>query len=103
MCLYRPVDQHGIAVDFLLSAKRDQAAATWFLCKVIGRLAVTDEPLLFFPVVRRGMISQIGQILPNHPIRSLQDIKGWLQEDSGSENMRQETNSCRGLSQCSEE
>lgn len=33
--LYRAVDQHGNTIDFLLSAKRDQAAAVRFLRKAI--------------------------------------------------------------------
>jgi putative transposase len=34
--LYRAVDKAGNTVDFLLTAKRDRAAAQWFLTRAIG-------------------------------------------------------------------
>jgi IS6 family transposase len=35
--LYRAVDSTGATIDFLLSAKRDEAAAERFLAKALGR------------------------------------------------------------------
>jgi IS6 family transposase len=35
--LYRAVDSSGATIDFLLSAKRDAAAAERFLAKALGR------------------------------------------------------------------
>ena len=37
MYLYRAVDLDGATIDFLLSAKRDVAAAERFLAKALGR------------------------------------------------------------------
>jgi len=39
--LYRPIDKHGVPLDFLLTAKRDLAAAGRFF-----RKALKDQPLL---------------------------------------------------------
>jgi len=50
VCLYRAVDSTGATIDFLLSAKRDAAAAECFLAKALGgenhpapRVINTDE------------------------------------------------------------
>ena len=37
MYLYRAVDSRGQTIDFLLSAKRDAAAAKWFFRKALGQ------------------------------------------------------------------
>jgi len=58
--LYRSVDSTGATIDFLLSAKRDAAAAERFLAKALGgknhpapRVINTDEPAGYPPAIVR--------------------------------------------------
>ena len=37
VCLYRAIDKHGDALEFLLSAKRDEKAARKFFKQTIGK------------------------------------------------------------------
>src|SRR5262249_35805316 len=58
--LYRAVDSSGATIDFLLSAKRDSAAAERFLAKALGgknhpapRVINTDEHAAYPPAIVR--------------------------------------------------
>src|ERR1700723_3361103 len=56
--LYRAVDSTGATIDFLLSAKRDEAAAERFLAKALGRenhLAPRVINTASTPVIRRRL------------------------------------------------
>ena len=58
--LYRALDSSGATIDFLLSAKRDAAAAERFLAKALGgenhpapRVINTDEHAGYPPAIKR--------------------------------------------------
>ena len=60
MYLYRALDSSGATIDFLLSAKRDSAAAERFLAKALGgenhpgpRVINTDEHAGYPPAIER--------------------------------------------------
>jgi IS6 family transposase len=60
VCLYRAVDSSGATIDFLLSAKRDAAAAERFLAKALRgenhpapRVINTDEQAGYPPAIVR--------------------------------------------------
>src|ERR1700737_2406111 len=60
VCLYRAVDSSGATIDFLLSAKRDAAAAERFLAKALRggnhpapRVVNTDEHAGYPPAIER--------------------------------------------------
>jgi transposase-like protein len=46
-CLYRAVDESGKTVDFLLTAKRDIAAAKHFLDKAIAANGLHDKVAVY--------------------------------------------------------
>src|SRR5271168_3795476 len=64
--LYRAVDSSGATIDFLLSAKRDAAAAERFLAKALGgenhpvpRVINTDEHAGYPPAIARLKAEEI--------------------------------------------
>ena len=82
--LYRAVDSSGATIDFLLSAKRDAAAAERFLAKALGgenhpapRVINTDEHAGYPPAIER--LKAAGALEENcrhRPVQYLDDLSG---------------------------
>jgi putative transposase len=57
--LWRAVDQHGVVLDILVQARRDQASAERFLrcvlqgCEYEPRVVITDKLASYAPAIRR--------------------------------------------------
>src|SRR6202051_136842 len=81
--LYRAVDSTGATIDFLLSAKRDAAAAERFLVKALGgenhpapRVINTDEHAGFPPaLVRLKSAGALGENCRHRPVQSLNNVQ----------------------------
>jgi IS6 family transposase len=83
--LYRAVDSSGANVDFLLSAKRDAAAAERFLAKALGgenhpapRVINTDQHAGYAPAIVQGLT---GIVIPSRKTQArhsgqLRSIRG---------------------------
>ena len=80
--LYRAVDSTGATVDFLLSAKRDAAAAERFLAKALGgenhpapRVINTDEHAGYPPaIVRLKAEEALEENCRHRPVQYLNNI-----------------------------
>ena len=86
--LYRAVDSSGATIDFLLSAKRDAAAAERFLAKALGgenhpapRVINTDEHAGYPPaIVRLKAEEALKENCRHRPVQYLnwRPLKNWL-------------------------
>jgi IS6 family transposase len=80
--LYRAVDSSGATIDFLLSAKRDAAAAERFLAKALGganhpapRVINTDEHAGYPPaIVRLKAEETLNDNCQRRSVQSLNNI-----------------------------
>ena len=86
MYLYRAVDSSGATIDFLLSAKRDAAAAERFLGKALGvenhpapRVINTDEHAGYPPAIVR--LKSAGALVENCRHRPVQYLNNVLEQD----------------------
>jgi transposase-like protein len=84
--LYRAVDSSGVTIDFLLSAKRDAAAAERFLVKALGgenhpapRVINTDEHAGYPPAIVR--LKSAGALVENCRHRPVQYLNNVLEQD----------------------
>jgi len=84
--LYRAVDSSGATIDFLLSAKRDAAAAERFLGKALGgenhpapRVINTDEHAGYPPAIVR--LKSVGALEENCRHRPVQYLNNVLEQD----------------------
>jgi len=84
--LYRAVDSTGATIDFLLSAKRDAAAAERFLAKALGgenhpapRVINTDEHAGYPPAIVR--LKAEGVLVENCWHRPVQYLNNVLEQD----------------------
>jgi IS6 family transposase len=84
--LYRAVDSSGATIDFLLSAKRDAAAAERFLGKALGgenhpapRVINTDEHAGYSPAI--GRLKSVGALVENCRHRPVQYLNNVLEQD----------------------
>ena len=84
--LYRAVDSTGATIDFLLSAKRDAAAAERFLAKALGgenhpapRVINTDEHAGYPPAIVRLKAEETLEENPRH--RPVQYLNNVLEQD----------------------
>ena len=84
--LYRAVDSSGATIDFLLSAKRDAAAAERFLGKALGgknhpspRVINTDEHAGYPPAIVR--LKSVGILEENCRHRPAQYLNNVLEQD----------------------
>jgi transposase, IS6 family len=84
--LYRAVDSSGATIDFLLSAKRDAAAAERFLGKALGgenhlapRVVNTDEHAGYPPAIVR--LKSAGALVENCRHRPVQYLNNVLEQD----------------------
>ena len=84
--LYRAVDSTGATIDFLLSAKRDAAAAERFLVKALGgenhpapRVINTDEHAGYPPAIER--LKAEGALEENCRHRPVQYLNNVLEQD----------------------
>jgi transposase, IS6 family len=84
--LYRAVDSSGATIDFLLSAKRDAAAAARFLGKALGgenhpapRVINTDEHAGYSPAIVR--LKSVGALVENCRHRPVQYLNNVLEQD----------------------
>jgi transposase, IS6 family len=84
--LYRAVDSTGATIDFLLSAKRDAAAAERFLAKALGgkdrpapRVINTDEHAAYPPAIVR--LKADGALEKNCRHRPVQYLNNVLEQD----------------------
>src|SRR6266481_3148753 len=81
-CLYRAVDSSGATLDFLLSAKRDAAAAERFLAKALRgtnhpapRVINTDEHAGYPPaIVHLKAEGALGQNCRDRPVQYLNNV-----------------------------
>jgi transposase, IS6 family len=80
--LYRAVDSSGATIDFLLSAKRDAAAAERFLAKALGgenhpapRVINTDKHAAYPPAKADGVLDE------NSKHRPVQYLNNVLEQD----------------------
>src|SRR5271166_3039403 len=87
--LYRAVDSSGATIDFLLSAKRDAAAAERFLGKALGgenhpapRVINTDEHAGYPPAIER--LQAEGALEENCRHRPVQYLNNVLEQGSPS-------------------
>src|SRR6476660_6283123 len=83
--LYRAVDSSGATIDFLLSAKRDAAAAERFLAKALGgenhpapRVINTDEHAGYSPAIVR--LKSVGALVENCRHRPVQYLNNVLEQ-----------------------
>ncbi len=88
MYLYRAVDSAGAAIDFLLSAKRDAAAAERFLAKALGgenhstpRVINTDKHSGYPPAIVQ--LKAEGALEENCRHRPVQYLNNVLEQDHG--------------------
>jgi IS6 family transposase len=84
--LYRAVDSTGATIDFLLSAKRDAAAAERFLAKALGgenhpapRVINTDEHAGYPPAIAH--VKAEGALEENCRHRPVQYLNNVLEQD----------------------
>ena len=84
--LYRAVDSTGATIDFLLSAKRDAAAAERFLVKALGgenhpapRVINTDEHAAYPPAI--AQLKAEGALEENCQHRPVQYLNNVLEQD----------------------
>jgi transposase, IS6 family len=84
--LYRAVDSTGATIDFLLSAKRDAAAAERFLAKALGganhphpRVINTDEHAAYPPAIVQ--LKAEGALEANCGHRPVQYLNNVLEQD----------------------
>jgi transposase, IS6 family len=84
--LYRAVDSSGATIDFLLSAKRDVAAAERFLTKALGeenhpapRVINTDKHAAYPPAI--GDLKADGVLEDNCTHRAVQYLNNVLEQD----------------------
>ena len=86
MYLYRAMDSTGATIDFLLSAKRDAAAAERFLAKALReenhpapRVINTDEHAGYPPAIVR--LKAAGALVENCRHRPVQYLNNVLEQD----------------------
>jgi IS6 family transposase len=86
VCLYRAVDSSGATIDFLLSAKRDAAAAERFLAKALRgenhpapRVINTDEQAGYPPAIVRLKAAEALEENCRH--RLVQYLNNVLEQD----------------------
>ena len=86
MYLYRAVDSTGSTIDFLLSAKRDAAAAARFLAKALGgenhpapRVINTDKHAAYPPAIAE--LKAGGVLDENSKHRPVQYLNNILEQD----------------------
>jgi transposase-like protein len=91
--LYRAVDSSGATIDFLLSAKRDAAAAERFLAKALGaenhpapRVINTDKHAGYPPVIVQ--LKSEGALEENCQHRPVQYLNKVLEQDHRAINRR---------------
>ena len=84
--LYRAVDSAGATIDFLLSAKRDEAAAERFLAKALGgenhpapRVINTDKHAAYPPAIAE--LKADGVLDENSKHRPVQYLNNILEQD----------------------
>ena len=84
--LYRAVDSTGATIDFLLSAKRDEAAAERFLAKALGgenhpapRVINTDRHAAYPPAIAE--LKADGVLDENSKHRPVQYLNNTLEQD----------------------
>jgi len=84
--LYRAVDSTGATIDFLLSAKRDTAAAKRFLAKALGganhphpRVINTDKEAAYLPAIVQ--LKAKGALVENCQHRPVQYLNNVLEQD----------------------
>jgi IS6 family transposase len=84
--LYRAVDSSGATIDFLLSAKRDAAAAERFLAKALGgenhpapRVINTDKHAAYPPAI--AGLQAAGDLADNCQHRPVQYLNNVLEQD----------------------
>jgi transposase, IS6 family len=84
--LYRAVDSTGATIDFLLSAKRDAAAAERFLAKALGgenhpepRVINTDKHAVYSPAI--AGLQAAGDLTDNCQHRPVQYLNNVLEQD----------------------
>jgi transposase-like protein len=84
--LYRAVDSTGATIDFLLSAKRDTAAAKRFLAKALGgashpapRVINTDKHAAYRPAIAE--LKADGVLDENSKHRPVQYLNNILEQD----------------------
>ena len=84
--LYRAVDFTGATIDFLLSAKRDVAAAERFLAKALGgenhpapRVINTDKHAAYPPAI--AGLQSAGDLADNCQRRPVQYLNNVLEQD----------------------
>jgi IS6 family transposase len=84
--LYRAVDSSGGTIDFLLSAKRDAAAAKRFLAKALGRekhpaprVINTDKHAAYPPAI--AGLQAAGDLAGNCQHRPVQYVNNVLEQD----------------------
>jgi transposase, IS6 family len=90
--LYRAVDSSDATIDFLLSAKRDAAAAERFLAKALGganhpapRVITTDEHAGYPPAIER--LKAEGALKENCQHRPVQYLNNVLEQDHRASNV----------------
>ena len=91
--LYRAVDSAGATIDFLLSAKRDAAAAERFLGKALGgenhpapHVINTDEHAGYPPAIAQLKVE--GALKENCRHRPVQCLNNILEQDHRAINRR---------------
>ncbi len=84
--LYRAVDSTGATIDFLLSAKRDEAAAERLLAKALGgenhpapRVINTDKHAAYPPAI--AQLKADGVLDENSKHRPVQYLNNILEQD----------------------
>src|SRR5580693_2888130 len=84
--LYRAVDSSGATIDFLLSAKRDAAAAERFLTKALGgenhpkpRVINSDKHAAYPPAI--AVLQAAGDLADNCQHRPVQYLNNVLEQD----------------------
>jgi transposase, IS6 family len=84
--LYRAVDSNGVTIDFLLSAKRDAAAAERFLAKALSganhpapRVINTDKHAGYPPAI--AQLKAEGALEENCRHRTVQYLNNVLEQD----------------------